>query len=186
MRTDRHGFKHIVAAFGLAVWFSAPAGAQTDRLDGLFADLATAEADEAARIEAQIREAWSKSGSAAMDLLLRRGREALEAGEAKIAADHLTALIDHAPDFAEAYHTRATAYFAQDLYGPALEDLRRTLVLNRRHFGAMRGLGRILQELDRPVDALEVYREIEQISPNSPDLAQAIERLQVQLEGSTL
>jgi hypothetical protein len=50
----------------------------------------------------------------------------------------------------------------------------------------MRGLGRILQELDRPVDALEVYREIEQISPNSPDLAQAIERLQVQLEGSTL
>jgi tetratricopeptide (TPR) repeat protein len=186
MGIDRHGFKHIVAAFVLAVGFSTPGAAQTDRLDRLFDDLKTADSDQAARVEAQIREAWSKSGSPAMDLLLRRGREALQAGEVKRAAEHLTALIDHAPDFAEGYHTRATAYFAQDLYGPAVEDLRRALVLNPRHFGAMTGFARILEELDRPAEALEVYLRIENISPNSPDLSQAIERLEVQLDGSTL
>ncbi len=186
MGIDRHGFKHIVAAFVLLLGFSAPGAAETDRLDSLFTDLKTADTEQAARIEAQIRDAWSRSGSPAMDLLLRRGSEALEAGEVKVAAEHLTALIDHAPEFAEGYQARATAYFAQDLYGPALDDLRRALVLNPRHFGAMAGFARILQELDRPLEALEVYRKIEQISPNSPDLAQAIERLEVQLEGSTL
>ena len=82
MGIDRHGFKHIVAAFVLLLGFSAPGAAETDRLDSLFTDLKTADTEQAARIEAQIRDAWSRSGSPAMDLLLRRGSEALEAGEA--------------------------------------------------------------------------------------------------------
>ncbi|NBD28662.1 MAG: tetratricopeptide repeat protein [Alphaproteobacteria bacterium] len=186
MATDRNSFKHIVAALVLAVGFSTPCAAQSDRLDRLFEDLKGADTEQAARLEDQIRTEWSKSGSPAMDLLLRRGEEALEAGEPQVAAEHLTALIDHAPDFAEGYHARASAYFALGLYGPALDDLRQALVLNPRHFGALAGFAVILQELDRPQEALELYRRIEQISPNSPDLAQAMERLDVQLEGSSI
>jgi tetratricopeptide (TPR) repeat protein len=186
MATDRNSFKHIVAAFALAVGFSTPCAAQSDRLDRLFDELKGADTQQAARLEGQIRSEWSKSGSPAMDLLLRRGEEALEAGEPQVAAEHLTALIDHAPDFAEAYHARASAYFALELYGPALDDLRQALVLNPRHFGALTGFAVILQELERPRQALEVYRRIEQISPNSPDLAPAIEQLEMQLDGSSI
>lgn len=186
MTTRPHPFKHIVTALVLAVGFSAPCFAQTARLDELFEALREAEPEQAARLEAQIRTEWSKSGSPAMDLLLKRGEDALNAGDPQAAVEHLTALIDHAPDFAEAYHSRATAYYQLELYGPALDDLRQALVLNPRHFGALFGFGAILQELDRPDDALEVFRRIEALSPNSPDLAEVIGALELQLEGQAL
>ena len=61
-----------------------------------------------------------------MDLLLTRGRDALEAGETVLAIRHFTALIDHAPEFAEGYNGRATAYFQMGRYGLSLEDIRMT------------------------------------------------------------
>ena len=69
---------------------------------------------------------------------------------AKLAIEHFTALVDHAPEFAEGYNARATAYFQNGQYGPSLEDIRQTLMLNPRHFGAMSGLALILEELGRP------------------------------------
>lgn len=186
MRIWTDQFKYIVTALALAVGISAPCAAQTARLDELFEALREAEPEQAGRLEGQIRTEWSKSGSPAMDLLLKRGEDALEAGDAQAAAEHLTALIDHAPDFAEGYHARATAFYQLGLYGPALDDLRQTLVLNPRHFGALFGFGAILQELDRPEDALEVFRQIAEISPNSPELAEVIAALEIQLEGQAL
>ena len=41
--------------------------------------------------------------------------------------------------------------------GPALADIQDTLALNPRHYGAMSGFAVILEELDRPQDALEIY-----------------------------
>ena len=139
MTSVAHPFKCIVAAFGLAVGFSLPLAAET--LDEMFEALAVAGPEEAQRIEDRIVTAWSKSGSASMDLLLQRGSDALDAGEYQAAVEHFTAAIDHSPDFAEAYHGRATAYYLLDYYGPALDDLRQALVLEPRHFGALRGFG---------------------------------------------
>ena len=121
-----------------------------------------------------------------MDLLLERGREAMNEGDTKLAIEHLTALVDHAPDFAEAYNMRATAYFHAGKYGPSLEDIARTFQLNPRHFGAMSGLALILEELDRPEDALAAWREVEAINPNQPGLAEALIRLERQVEGRRL
>ena len=165
---------------------AGPALAQTDTLDSLFDKLAEAEPEEAGRIEGQIAAQWSKSGSAAMDLLLRRGEDALEAGDFKLAAEHFTAAIDHAPDFAEAYNGRATAYYLQGLIGPSLDDLRRTLDLNPRHFAAMRGLAILLEELGRPEDALEVYGEIRALHPHLDGVEAAMDRLELELTGQTL
>ena len=69
--------------------------------------LATASPAEAPRIAREIEAHWAKSGSAAMDLLLRRGRDAMEASEYVLAIEHFTALTDHAPAFAEGFHARA-------------------------------------------------------------------------------
>lgn len=183
-------FNSTVASLATAVGFSLlvaqGAAAQDSRIDELFDELQEVEPERVMRIEDQISTEWSKSGSPAMDLLLMRGEEALEAGMPDVAADHLTALIDHAPDFAEGYYARATAYYDLGLIGPAIDDLRQTLVLEPRHFGAMAGFAVILEEVGRPEDALTVWREVEKITPNNPDVQMQLERLALQLEGRAL
>jgi tetratricopeptide (TPR) repeat protein len=190
MLTLPHRFKHIVTALVLSVGFSLPAPlfaqTQDSRLDELYQQLLEADEGNYERIATSIYEEWGKSGSPSMDLLVKRGRDALDAGDPQAALDHFSALVDHAPDFAEGYAGRATAYYLLDMVGPALDDIRQTLVLNPRHFGAMRGFGIILEELDRPEEALEVYRQVLVIDPFSPDVKDAISRLELQFEGQTL
>ncbi|MBD3764660.1 MAG: tetratricopeptide repeat protein [Rhodobacterales bacterium] len=182
------GLLHNLVVASLATFFSVQAGlAQTPALDDLFGQLAAApDARAAARIERQIWDEWSKSGSAAMDLLLQRGREALGAGDTTQAIEHLTALTDHAPDFAEGWNARAAAYFQAGEYGPSVADIARTLALNPRHFGALAGLGAIYEQLDRPEQALRAYRAALAIHPWLQGVLDAVERLETETGGQTL
>lgn len=182
----RHHIKCIVTAFFLGVGYSLPLAAQESRLDQLFADLLVADAESQSRIERDIVTEWGRSGSAAMDLLLRRGQEALEAGQPEVAVEHFSALVDHAPDFAEGYNGRATSYYMLGLTGPALEDIGHVLALEPRHFGAMGGLGRIMETLGREDDALEIYQMIHAINPASPGVNDAIARLELAQAGQSL
>ena len=176
----------VVAALCVLFVLSGPLRAQTATLDSLFEDLKAADEDQAQRIEREIWNEWSKSGSAAMDLLLQRGRDAMEAGETVAAIEHLTALTDHAPDFAEGWNARATAYYAAGEFGPSIEDIARTLTLNPRHFGALAGLGMIFEELGRPEQALEAYRAALAIHPHLAGVLQSIERLETETAGQDL
>jgi tetratricopeptide (TPR) repeat protein len=110
----------------------------------------------------------------------------MDAGTPDVAIEHFTALVDHAPDFAEGYNGRASAYYQMGLYGPAIDDLRQVLVLEPRHFGAMTGVAVVLEEIGRPEDALEVWRRVEALVPTDPEVASMIDRLEIQLQGETL
>ena len=124
MKLGRALHNCLLAAFMVMV---TPVWADTARLDDLFQQLQTATDDEAGQITDNIWIEWSKSGSPAMDLLLKRGRDAMAAGMPQVAIQHFTALIDHAPDFAEGYNARATAYFQSGDLGPSVSDIARTL-----------------------------------------------------------
>ncbi len=156
---------------------AGPSPAQV-RLEQLYDALAGAEEDEWQVIEDEIRTLWADSHSASMNLLLQRGRAALAADEIDAAIEHLTALTDHAPDFAEGWNARATAYFQAGLYGPAMADIRRVLSLEPRHFAALAGLGLILEDMGKPELALQAYHQVQQIHPNRPDVAEAIARVE--------
>jgi len=164
----------------------APGAGDERSVDRLLSQLARPDQRGWQQIEQAIIREWSKSGSPAMDLLLQRGRDALEDGDTEAALEHLTALTDHAPDFAEGWNTRATAYFQADHYGPAMRDLARTLELEPRHFGAMIGLATILREVGREEEALDVLRRVNEIHPHRPNVIEGIERLSAGLEGETL
>ena len=166
--------------------FCSAVGAQTVVLDDLFAKLLAADEPTSARIEQDIWREWSKSGSAAMDLLLQRGRDAMAEGDNDAAIEHLTALIDHTPDFAEGYNARATAYFQAGDLGPSIADIGRVLTLNPRHFGALAGLGMIFEQLDKPEKALEVYKAAIAIHPHLAGVLQSIERLEAEAAGQEL
>jgi tetratricopeptide (TPR) repeat protein len=165
---------------------ASPAQAQTQILDDLFAELLVADAAGWEDVEKQIWTEWSKSGSKAMDLLLQRGRAEMEKGNVSDAINHYSALIDHTPEFAEGWNARATAWFLADRYGLSMSDIRQTLILEPRHFGAMAGLGMILERMDRPEAALKIYQEAEKVHPNRPDVKAAIERLSDKVEGVKL
>ena len=181
-----HRFKCIVTALYVVCGYSLPALAQETALDELYQQLEDADEATYPRIERQIIAAWERSGSAAMDLLLRRGKDALDDGDPEAAVEHFSALGDHAPDFAEGYYGRASSYYLLGLTGPALDDIRRVLSLNPRHFEAMRGLALIMEELDRKGDALEIYRMILEINPQSTEVQSYADRLELELEGQSL
>lgn len=162
------------------------ASGQEDPLDELFDALLTAEGEAVSMIEFKIMQEWSRSGSASMDLLLDRGRSAMDEEDWELAIEHLSALVDHAPDFAEGWNARATAYFQVGRYGESLADIRRTLALNPRHFGAMSGLGIIMAELGQSEVALEAWRAVEVLSPNRPGLDETLLQLEREILGQSL
>jgi tetratricopeptide (TPR) repeat protein len=164
-----------------AAFEAAPSHAQ--RLDELFAALAEAPEGAQDRIVETIGLLWARSGSASMDLLLRRGRQAIEAGDLVRAVHHLGALTDHAPDFAEGWNSRATAFYMMGEWGLALADIEQVLALEPRHFGALTGLAVILEKLDRPGDALLAWREALALNPHLDSAAKAVERLAPTVDG---
>jgi|SRR6056297_1898262 len=182
-----NNLNRAVATLGAIAVISLSAAAQeAAKIDSLFDRLKKADPADAKRISADIRMEMSKSGSAAMDLLLKRGREALEAGETEAAIEHFTALTDHAPDFAEGFHARSIAYARAELFGPAVADIERAISLRPRHFPAIYGLGAILEELGENDLAYEAYARVHSIHPHFEDVTTKLERLGNEVRGSEL
>lgn len=175
----------LVASLMIALILSAPpALAQQERtvsLEALFAQLAEANDSNWQALEQAIQSRWAKSGSAAMDLLLDRARAALDDDDLDAAFDHLGALIDHAPGFAEGWHMRATAFYRAGRMGMALDDLRHVLALEPRHFDALEGVAVVMETLDEPERAIEIYRQVLAIHPRNPDVKEALARLEQEL-----
>jgi tetratricopeptide (TPR) repeat protein len=186
MKALRQLHNHVVAALVLLFSATAQLAAQTPALEDLFLELKDSDAQAASRIEREIWNEWSKSGSPAMDLLLQRGRDAMEAGDAAAAIEHFTALTDHAPDFAEGWNARATAYFTVGDLGPSVNDIARTLTLNPRHFGALSGLGMIFEQLEQPEKALEAYKAALAIHPHLEGVIESVKRLETDTAGQDL
>jgi tetratricopeptide (TPR) repeat protein len=148
------------------------------RLDALFAELAEPGREDWERIEGEINQIWSRSGSPAMDLLLQRGNEALEAEDYTTALEHFTALTDHAPTFAEGWNARATTFYVMGEYSLSIADVERVLALEPRHFGAIAGLGFIFESMGEPDLALRAMHEVQKLNPNRPNINEAVTRLQ--------
>ena len=157
----------------------AARAADRARLDALFAELRQpGDEGDWRRAEAGIQRIWSRSGSAAMDLLLARAEAALDAGDTDAAIGHLTALTDRAPDFAAGWYLRAVALHAAGETGPALADLAQALRLEPRHYPALTQLGAILEELGQDRAALAACRASLAINPHQQDAADACARLE--------
>ncbi|MFP5480927.1 MAG: tetratricopeptide repeat protein [Alphaproteobacteria bacterium] len=176
----------VAAVLPLFLTCAVAAAEDTAKLDGLFEQLKSAQAAEAGRIETEIWIEWSKSGSPALDLLLQRGRDAMEMGDTAQAIAHFSAVIDHDPGFAEGWNGRATAYYQAGEFGPSLADIGRVLTLNPRHFGALVGLAAMLEESGNTEKALAAYRAAQDIHPHLDGVAEAIQRLEAQETGQEL
>jgi tetratricopeptide (TPR) repeat protein len=173
----------LALLLGSPAWAEQPGlgFGENDHLDALFAEMQSPSGEGAASAEREVQRIFSQSGSAAMDLLLARGLKAMDAKDYPMAVWHFSALIDHAPEFAEGYNARASAFFLMGKYGEAMADIEMALVLNPRHFGALAGMGVIQEELGHPENALKAYKAALALDPHSQDYIDAVKRVEDQL-----
>ena len=146
-------------------------------LDALFVELAEPGRDDWERVENEII-GICRIGSPSMDLLLRRGNEALEAEDYMAALEHFSALTDHAPDFAEGWNGRATTFYLMGEYALSIADVERVLALEPRHFGALSGLAFMFEAMEEPELALEALHMVQKLNPNRPNINDAVKRLE--------
>ena len=164
----------------------AEAALRRTRLDTLFERLARTDDPGWESVQNDIWLHWSQSGSASIDLLLLRAGRAMESGDHELALRFLNDLVRLAPNFAEGWNKRATVYYLIGEYGRSVADIERTLALESRHFGALSGLGMILELLGDKKGAMRAYRRGLEIHPNLPGAAVGVERLSPDVDGREL
>jgi tetratricopeptide (TPR) repeat protein len=153
-------------------------------LDTLFEALKVAPDNESAHaIEQRIWAMWIASGSDTCNLLMGRVKAAIEQKDLDLAVKLLDAVIEIKPAYTEAWNRRATIHYLQKDYGHALADIREVLAREPRHFGALSGLGLILQEIGDEKHALEAYRRALAIDPHLDNVEEAIKNLREKVEG---
>jgi tetratricopeptide (TPR) repeat protein len=159
-------------------------GDKTHNLDRLFAALKVAPDDESAKyIENRIWAIWLASSSDTANLLMGRAKTAADKKEFDLAIRLLNAIIDIRPDFTEAWNRRATVYYTKKEFGRALADIHEVLAREPRHFGALSGLGIILQEMGDEKHALDAFRRALTIHPHLERVPELVKKLSEKIEG---
>ncbi|MGB6534996.1 MAG: tetratricopeptide repeat protein [Xanthobacteraceae bacterium] len=159
-------------------------GDPMSNLDTLFAGLKLAPNDASAKaIEDRIWAVWMISGSDTCDLLMARVKAATDAKDYDLALKLLTAVIEIRPDYVEAWNQRATIYYLKDDYPHAIADLGQVLAREPRHFGALSGLGLMLQQLGDDKDALTAYRAALKIDPHLENVPDVVRELGEKVDG---
>jgi len=152
--------------------------------DNLYALLATAEDPKSAqRIEKALAKLYLTSGSPTVDILMRRGVQAINADKYVKALEFLNAVTELAPDYAEGWNQRAFTFYKQNDIRKAAGDLRRVLALDPNHIRALEGLGTILREVGDNAGAYKVFQKLIAINPNAEDARKAIKDLKRKVEG---
>ena len=156
----------------------------TYSLDTLFSALKIAPDESSAKaIEDRIWEVWAVSGSDTCNLLMTREKAAADGKDYDLAVRLLDAVIALKPDYVEAWNRRATVYYLTQDYPHAVADIAEVLVREPRHFGALSGLGLILQEIGDDKDALEAYRRALAIEPHLESVPDTVKTLTDKVEG---
>ena len=140
----------------------------TVTLDTLFAELEKATSlAEAQRVERIIWAKWHWHKIPRLSQKLRLGTTYLQEKNFKKALYIFNNIIKEAPAFSEAYNKRATTYFLMKKYDKSLMDIKVTLTLEPRHFGALSGMGLIFMNLGDFQRALMAFTAVLKIYPFS-------------------
>jgi tetratricopeptide (TPR) repeat protein len=157
---------------------------KTRGLDFLFGALKAAPDEASAKhVEARIWALWLQTPSDTAALLMTRAKVAMDAQQTDVAMKLLDAVIKLRPDYVEAWNRRATLYYLKNDYAHSLEDIEQVLVREPRHFGALAGLGMIMQDLGEEKRALDAFRQALAINPHLEKVPELVKTLTEKVEG---
>jgi tetratricopeptide (TPR) repeat protein len=165
----------------------AQRGDRAQNLDRLFDALKVAPDEESAKfVEGRIWAIWVASTSDTANLLMARVKSAVDEEDYDLALKLLNSIIEIKPDYVEAWNRRATVYYAKKDFARALSDIREVLAREPRHFGALSGLGIILQETGDDKRALEAFRRALAIHPHLERVPELVKKLSDKIDGRNL
>jgi tetratricopeptide (TPR) repeat protein len=157
---------------------------RTKNLDFLFGALKAAPDEVSAKhVEARIWAIWLQTPSDTAALLMTRAKAAVDAQKIDVAIKLLDAVVKLRPDYIEAWNRRATLYYMQNDYSRSLADIQQVLIREPRHFGALAGLGMIMQEIGDEKRALDAYRKALAINPHLDKIPDQVKALTEKVEG---
>lgn len=140
----------------------------------------------AADLANSIREEWTASGSATVDLMMQWADQAMLAKNNGAAMDYLDQVVTLKPDFAEGWNRRATLHFGMTNYSKSMLDIEKTLQLEPKHFGALAGMGMIFLTLNQKERALAAYQKALDVYPLMRDIQKTVGELEDQMAGSRI
>jgi tetratricopeptide (TPR) repeat protein len=153
-------------------------------LDFLFGALKAAPDEASAKhVEARIWALWMQTPSDTAALLMMRAKAAMDGQQMEVALKLLDAVVKLRPDYVEAWNRRATLYYLQNDYAHSLADIEQVLVREPRHFGALAGLGMIMQDLGDEKRALDAFRKALAINPHLEKVPELVKTLSEKVEG---
>jgi tetratricopeptide (TPR) repeat protein len=161
-----------------------PKADKTRGLDFLFGALKAAPDEASAKqVEARIWAIWMRTPSDTAALLMVRAKAAMDTEKFDVALKLLDAVVKLRPDYVEAWNRRATVYYLQNDYQHSLEDIEQVLVREPRHFGALVGLGRIMQDIGDDKRALDAFRQALAVNPHLDKIPELVKALTEKVEG---
>jgi tetratricopeptide (TPR) repeat protein len=114
---------------------------------------------------------------------MTRVKSAIAAQDLDLALKLLDAIVALKPDYVEGWNRRATIYYMKKDFDRALADIQQVLAREPRHFGALSGLGMILQEFGDDKHALGVFRRALAVHPRLPRIPDLVKSLSEKIEG---
>ena len=157
---------------------------RTRGLDFLFGALKAAPDEASARhVEARIWALWMQTPSDTAALLMTRAKAAMDAQNVDVALKLLDSVVKLRPDYVEAWNRRATLYYLKNDYVHSMEDIQQVLIREPRHFGALAGLGMIMQDIGDDRRALDAFRKALAVNPYLEKVPELVKTLSEKVEG---
>ena len=156
---------------GLLFFSNVNAEDRKSELDKLFSQLKNSKNLLSAQIvEKKIWEMWLLHPSDdrrgfRLTELLTQGSRLMNMGELNKAYKLFTTIIATEPDWSEAWNKRATVLYLMDRFQSSLDDIKITLTLEPRHFGALSGQALNYIELKQYEKAIQSYKAAQKIYP---------------------
>ena len=165
----------ILLAYSLA----SPADQNDPALDDLFEQLAITTSDEeASNITREIWQRWTANDDPDVSQLMQIGIRALNYSTYRKALQSFDRVIEIAPEFAEGWNKRATLYYHIKEYRRSIDDIKKTLRLEPRHFGAGSGLGLVSIAQENYAGALAAFKKALSINPHIPNIRRYVQKLE--------
>jgi len=153
------------------------------RLDGLFDQLTqTSDIGVANQLTSEIWTIWIETESPDSQQIMQQGIDAMGQRDLRKALEIYDDLIVKEPGFAEAWNKRATVHYMLGNISESAEDVKKTLELEPRHFGALAGLGLLYMATGEPEAALTAFEEALVVNPHLSGPKNNIKSLRQQIE----
>lgn len=149
------------------------------QLDSLFEALQQAPSDSQSRqIEGEIWQRWLEAPDQNAAYLITQISTAMSVGQNELALKLANQLVDSTPSFAEAWNKRATIQYVLGNHALSVADIKQTLILEPRHFGALSGLGLIFTDSGNYAAALDAFNQVLKLSPSSLNAQASVARVE--------